>query len=135
MYQRFNITKYIDNDRDLLPTLNGRYHLPSCKPYVYKCKKLDNGYEFETVLAANCLMPSVHFTIKYEVVKNELQITINYKIADYIQNLLDLVQSLQLKNPIINLLILVMDQMKVILINISIQNMDIMKLQQKKIMI
>ena len=83
----FNITRYIDNDRDLLPTLNGRYHLPSCKPYVYECKKLDNGYEFETVLAANCLMPSVHFTIKYEVVKNELQITINYKIADYIQNL------------------------------------------------
>ena len=47
----FNITRYIDNDRDLLPTLNGRYHLPSCKPYVYECKKLDNGYEFETVLA------------------------------------------------------------------------------------
>ena len=83
----FNITRYIDNDRDLLPTLNGRYHLPSCKPYVYECKKLETGYEFEAVLAANCLMPSVHFTIKYEVVKNELQITINYKIADYIQNL------------------------------------------------
>lgn len=37
-------------------------------------------------MAANCLMPAVEFKLNYEVSGNELIATIEYKIADYIQN-------------------------------------------------
>ena len=80
-------------------------------------------------------MPSVHFTIKYEVVKNELQITINYKIADYIQNLPRFGLEFAIAKSYNKFAYIGYVQLKVILINILLQNMDIMKLQQKKIMI
>lgn len=83
----FNITRYTDNDRELLPHWIDRCHLSSCKPYIYSCKKTENGYNLTGVMAANCLMPAVEFKINYQVVKNELIAEIEYKIADYIQSL------------------------------------------------
>lgn len=83
----FNITRYTDNDRDLIPHWIDRCHLSSCKPYIFSCEKTENNYSFTGVMAANCLMSAVEFKLNYEVSGNELIATIEYKIADYIQNL------------------------------------------------
>ena len=82
----FNITRYTDNDRDLVPHWIGRCHLSSCKPHIFSCEKSENHYKFEGVLAANCLMPAVEFILEYTVVANELTVSVSYKLADYIQN-------------------------------------------------
>ena len=82
----FNITRYTDNDRDLIPHWIGRCHLSSCKPHIFSCEKSENHYKFEGVLAANCLMPAVEFILEYTVVANELTVSVSYKLADYIQN-------------------------------------------------
>ena len=82
----FNITRYTDNDRDLIPHWIGRCHLSSCKPHIFSCEKSENHYKFEGVLAANCLMPAAEFTLEYTVVANELTVSVSYKLADYIQN-------------------------------------------------
>lgn len=81
----FNITRYTDNDRDLIPHWIGRCHLFSCKPHIFSCKKSGNHYKFEGVLATNCLMPAVEFTLEYTVVANELTVSVSYKLADYIE--------------------------------------------------
>ena len=81
----FNITRYTDNDRDLIPHWIGRCHLDDCKPHIFSCEKTDNTYKFEGCLAANCLMPALYFNLYYEVTGNVLTVTIEYKLADYIE--------------------------------------------------
>ena len=81
----FNVTRYTDNDRDLVPHWIGRCHLDACKPHIFECKKTDNGYKFKGCLAANCLMPAAEFELCYEVNGNVLTATIAYKLADYIE--------------------------------------------------
>ena len=81
----FNVTRYTDNDRDLVPHWIGRCHLDACKPHIFECKKTDNGYKFKGCLAANCLMPAAEFELCYEVNGNVLIATIAYKLADYIE--------------------------------------------------
>ncbi len=83
----FNITRYTDNDRDIVPNWVGRYHLDACKPHIFSCEKKFNSYKFTGALAANCLMPAVEFELMYEVTGNVLMATIGYKIADYIDNM------------------------------------------------
>ena len=82
-----NITRYTDNDRELLCEWIDRYHLPSCKPHIFTCEKSENHYTFTGALAANCLMPAVYFQTEYMISDNELTIMVQYKIADYIQRL------------------------------------------------
>ena len=82
----FNITRYTDNDRDLLGHWIDRCHLPSCKPHIFSCEKSENHYTFEGVLAANCLMPAAEFTLEYTVEGNQLTMDIAYKLADYVEN-------------------------------------------------
>ena len=82
----FNITRYTDNDRDLLGHWVDRCHLPSCKPHIFSCEKSENHYKFEGVLAANCLMPAAEFTLEYTVNGNELTMALEYKLADYVEN-------------------------------------------------
>jgi len=81
----FNITRYIDNDRDLLPHWIDRCHLDACKPHIFSCKKEQNSFEFEGVLAANCLMPAAEFKLGYRVYGNKLIADIEYKLADYVE--------------------------------------------------
>ncbi len=83
----FNITRYIDNDRLHLHNLIDICHLTSCKPYTYTYKKHENIYEFTGVMAANCLMPAVDFKLRYEVSGNEIAMSIEYQIADYIKHI------------------------------------------------
>ncbi len=82
----FNITRYTDNDRDLVPHWIGRCHLDACKPHICSCEKTENTYKFKGCLAANCLMPAAYFDIMYEVSGNVLTATVEYKLADYVEN-------------------------------------------------
>lgn len=82
---RLNITRYTDNDRNLIPHWIDRCHLDACKPQIFSCDKLDSGYKLEGCLAANCLMPAAYFTLVYEVSGNELAVTVSYKLADYVE--------------------------------------------------
>ncbi len=80
----FNITRYVDNDRDLTAHWLGRCRLDACKPHIFSCKKDGNCYELEGALAANCLMPAAEFKLNYQVSGNELTATVEYKLADYV---------------------------------------------------
>jgi hypothetical protein len=82
-----NITRFIDNDRELTPMLDERFRLPRCKPNIYSCEKRADGYDFVGCLAANCLMPAVEFKLSYTVNGGSLEIALEYEIADYIQNM------------------------------------------------
>lgn len=82
----FNITRYTDNDRDLVPHWIGRCHLDACKPHIFSCEKTENSYKFKGCLAANCLMPAAYFDIMYEVSGNVLTATVEYELADYVEN-------------------------------------------------
>ena len=80
----FNITRYTDNDRELVSHWIGRCHLDECKSYIFSCEKTENSYKFKGCVAANCLMPAVEYDLSYEVWGNELNISIEYKLADYV---------------------------------------------------
>ncbi len=82
----FNITRYTDNDRNLVPHWIDRCHLDDCKPHIFSCEKTENSYKFKGVLAANCLIPAAEFELMYEVNGNQLTATIEYKLADYVEN-------------------------------------------------
>jgi len=79
-----NITRFIDNDRYLVPIWIDRYHLDACKPHIFSCEKNNGSYNFKGCLAANCLMPAAEFELIYEVSGNTLTVTVEYKLADYI---------------------------------------------------
>ena len=81
----FNITRFTDNDRDLVPHWIGRCHLDSCRPHIFSCEKNENSYKFKGCLAANCLMPAAEFELMYEVAGNVLTATIEYELADYVE--------------------------------------------------
>lgn len=83
----FNVNRYTDNDRLLLPKWDMQYRLGECKSCVYTCEKLQNGYAFTGAIAANCRMPIVEFTVKYLVGKGTLTVETEYKIPDDVQRL------------------------------------------------
>ena len=82
----FNITRFTDNDRDIVPHWIGRCHLDACRPHIFSCEKKENSYKFKGCLAANCLMPAAEFELMYEVSGNVLTATIEYKLADYVEH-------------------------------------------------
>ena len=82
----FNITRYTDNVRDLIPHWIDRCHLDACKPHIFSCEKTENSYKFKGVLAANCLIPAAEFELMYEITGNQLTASIEYKLADYVEN-------------------------------------------------
>ncbi len=84
---KWNIFRYTDNDRLLLPKWRNEYRLEECKPEIYTCEKLKNGYAFQGVLAVNSMLPAVEFSLKYTVSGGELTLETQYKIADYIKRL------------------------------------------------
>ena len=83
----FNVNRYTDNDRLLLPKWNTEYRLGECKSCVYDGKRLENGYVFTGAIAANCRMPIVEFTVKYLVGKGTLTVETEYQIPAYVQRL------------------------------------------------
>ena len=81
----FNVTRYIDNDRLLLSHLYEHSRLDVCRPHVFSCERLANGYRFEGALAANCLEPCASFTAEYRVEGAELVLRLSYRLADYVK--------------------------------------------------
>ena len=81
-----NITRYVDNDRNLLSMWNDCFRLPYCRPHILSCLEKDNGYSFEGVLGANCMMPAAEFSLEYSVCGNELTVSVSYKLADYVKS-------------------------------------------------
>lgn len=82
---QFNLTRYIDNDRLLLSALYENARLEVCRPHVFSCERLENGYRFEGALAANCLDPCASFTSEYRIEGNELIVKIGYHLANYVK--------------------------------------------------
>ena len=82
----FNITRYVDNDRNLVTHWRDRCGLPACKPHVFTCEKTEYGYRFTGVLAANCLMPAAELTWEYSLAGSELTVSVEYTLAEYVQN-------------------------------------------------
>ena len=83
----WNVLRYTDNDRELLPLWETKYRLPEVKPEIFSCEKTENGYVVSGIIGANCLMPTLDFTVKYAVKGNELTIETEYKVGDHIQSL------------------------------------------------
>lgn len=81
-----NITRYTDNERWYAPLWFEKYRLQMCKPYIISSEKTENGYKFSGAMATKCLAPAAEFELMYEVVGNELAISVEYKLADYVEH-------------------------------------------------
>ena len=84
---RWNILRYTDNDRLLLPKWTNEYRLPECKPEVTFFEKIENGYKVAGFIAANCIEPILSFVVKYIVDGNELSIEVEYNVKEHVQSL------------------------------------------------
>jgi len=82
-----NILRYIDNDRPMIANWIDKWHLDACKPQIFLYEKIGDTHRFQGCLAANSLMPAVEFSLVYEVSGSNLDITVHYKLADYVENL------------------------------------------------
>ena len=80
-----NITRYLDNDRELTPHWFGRCHLDECRSYALSCEKGEGTWHFTGALAANCLLPAAEFDLTYTVEGNVLTATVGYKLAGYVE--------------------------------------------------
>lgn len=83
----WNVLRYTDNDRELLPLWETKYRLPEVKPEIFSCEKTENGYVVKGIIGANCLMPTLDFTVKYVLQGNVLTIETEYKVGEHIQSL------------------------------------------------
>lgn len=84
---RWNVLRYIDNDRFLLKDWNDLYRFPKCKSEIYSFEKQENGYTAQGVLVAKTRMPVLNFTVSCRVNGAVLEMEISYKIADYVKNM------------------------------------------------
>ena len=80
-----NITRYMDNDRELAPHWFDRCHLDRCSAHVFSCEKGEGTWHLTGAMAANCLLPAAEFELHYAVEGNVLTATVAYKLADYIE--------------------------------------------------
>lgn len=83
----WNVLRYTDNDRKLLTLWETKYRLPEVKPEIFSCEKTENGYIVKGNIGANCLMPTLDFTVKYVLQGNILTIETEYKVGEHIQSL------------------------------------------------
>lgn len=82
----FNFSRYTDNDMSLNYPWFGKGRLAECKQHIFSCEKKENYYKLKGCIAANCRVPAVEFETVYEVVGNTLNVTIDYKLAEYVQS-------------------------------------------------
>jgi len=82
----FNLTRYVDNDRMLLPKWIGRYCLDACKMHIFSYEKSGNTHRFVGCLADTGLNPAAEVILSYTVTGNVLTIDVEYKLADYVES-------------------------------------------------
>ncbi len=85
--RHFNVRRYTDNDRNLLPLWYDRYLLHLVRSYVLDLDKTECGWRVTGALAAPSLEPAVRYTLDYTVEKDALTLHIDYEIADYLKSL------------------------------------------------
>ncbi|MBQ2712858.1 MAG: hypothetical protein IJF71_05705 [Clostridia bacterium] len=83
---RLNITRYTDNDRNLVSHWEDTCRLSHCKPQILSSEKGEGFYRFRGVLAASCLMPAVEFTLEYRAEGGALTVSLCYQLADYVKS-------------------------------------------------
>ncbi len=84
---KWNILRYIDNDRWHVQRWNVKYRLHVAKPEIISYKVEENYYEGVGYICPNCRDIVLKFTVKYFVVGSELNVKIDYEIPDYIMHL------------------------------------------------
>lgn len=84
---KWNVLRYVDNDRHLLREWNETYRLPNCKSEILALEHTENGYKAKGVIVANTRMPVVEFTVLCKVQGGKLTMEISYKIAEYVKSL------------------------------------------------
>ena len=82
-----NISRYIDND--MLNKCNywDKYKIFEATQRTISSKYRNNKWEFQGVVAADCLDPLVSYKLSYEIKNNALIIGLKYIISDYIKKL------------------------------------------------
>lgn len=83
----WNIIRYTDNDKFLVPEWETKFRLQACKPEIFSINKIENGYKVCGVIVANCIIPILEFTAIYKVIGNELTIDVEYEIGKQINTL------------------------------------------------
>ncbi|MBO4962982.1 MAG: hypothetical protein J6C97_04310, partial [Clostridia bacterium] len=83
----WNVLRYTDNDRDLISTWETRYRLPEVKGEVFTFEKIQDGYLVTGIVGANCLMPTLDFSVRYTILKNILTIEVEYEVKEHINSL------------------------------------------------
>ena len=83
---RWNILRYIDNDRSLLGAWKSKYRLHECRPEILSLEEIENGCRVRGVLGANGRDPVLSFEVSYTVTGSELKIEVEYSISDYVKN-------------------------------------------------
>ena len=84
---RWNILRYTDNERGLLYSWEQIYRFNECRPEIFSCEKIENGYLVKGIIGANCIMPTLSFTVKYLVKNNALTVETEYEISDHVKTL------------------------------------------------
>ena len=87
MPMRWNILRYTDNDRLLLPKWTNEYRLPECKSEVTSLEKTERGYKVKGLIAANCVEPILSFFVEYVVEGNTLSMEVEYSIKEHVKSL------------------------------------------------
>ncbi|MBR6737194.1 MAG: hypothetical protein IKL82_02380 [Clostridia bacterium] len=84
---KWNILRYVDNDRWHIPRYVDSYRLPYAKPEIISYELTKNSYVGKGFMCANCRDICVDFTVKYLLENSTLSIEIEYEIANYIKHL------------------------------------------------
>ena len=84
---KFNITRYTDNDRNLVKTWYDYYYLDKAESFVYDYQKDGNKHIFSGVIASVCHRPILEYNLKYITDNGRLEIEFEYKIAKHLNNL------------------------------------------------
>lgn len=83
---RWNILRYIDNDRGLLGPWKSKYRLHECRPEVLAFDKTEDGCRVRGVIGANGRDPVLSFAANYTVKGSELKIEVEYSLSAYVWN-------------------------------------------------
>lgn len=83
---RWNFIRYTDNDRYLINLWENEYRLLESRPEILSFERTQNGYKAKGVIGANCIVPVLEFAVQYTLIKNKLDIEIEYKLDSRVKS-------------------------------------------------
>lgn len=84
---RLNVMRYVDNDREHMPTRIDRYCMLDLKQHVTDVVKTDCGARFKGALSADTMAPLLNFELEYSLARGEMTIDLSYSLADYAKHI------------------------------------------------